>query len=177
MRLQEKKNISHQKPNRPFQEQGKEPVDDRMKMIYQYYHVGKSLTLEDLQYLYQKDPEGCKKLIQRILHIETTNELEQKEQVEQSIVKREFVHKNTSEREYKIEDDRIDKKDLLQTLELVKEKLEKMSDRELHDMSKNLNDRAALKDQVFRMKGLDEKDAEQLVKFAYEMEEKLDLLA
>lgn len=52
------------------QERPKKIEDYRLHWIYEQYHSGKALTIDDFKYLGKKDPEGCSKLIHSILNTE-----------------------------------------------------------------------------------------------------------
>lgn len=44
-------------------EQTEQKPDARMKWIYEHYHNGQLITIDDFKYLYLRDPEGCKRLV------------------------------------------------------------------------------------------------------------------
>lgn len=56
-------------------------VDSKLQNIYNRYHMGRTIILDDLKYVSAKDPDGCDSLLKSIVFSQTDEEYE-KEQSE-----------------------------------------------------------------------------------------------
>jgi hypothetical protein len=170
-------------------------ADMRIKMIYNRFRNGKSITLDDIKYLWLKDLEGFEKLGRNILEIkiekERENELDNKQDFEQdmklismdSAGYEKINIENTEEYEDNLdslEDSDISifsVKNVIEAITSLKSLIGKMSENELLDMLKNLNEAQEMKKLAREMKLWDDRLVEKMVIYTYEQEKEFDMRA
>lgn len=149
-----KKNYSTYEAN---SEQLNHKADPRVKWIYEQYHSGKAVTIDDFRYLRRKDPESCKRLIHSITE-EKQQEPKDKERLQKEQVAMECIERleeAVNQAEIRLDKKRVEhRNDSRQTLESVKESLSNvkemmlvMNQDELEDMMDHLYEVSELREQ------------------------------
>ncbi|MDF2543925.1 MAG: hypothetical protein K0S47_3643 [Herbinix sp.] len=158
-------------------------TDKRVKMIYDRYHSGKSIIMDDLQYLWMKDPEGCKKLAKSIVESKVdqvreteSNTLMNGVYVEKSIEtgneKRNYIEYHTT---FDTPADSLD--NIAENITSVKLMLENMSESELLEMMNHLNEAVELKKLTNKMKYWDDNFTDKMIQYTYEDMKEFNILA
>lgn len=131
--------------------------ESRARWIYEQYHSGKVVIMDDFEYLGRKDPEGCEKLMRSLLNKNrTVHKDEFRRQKEQEAIDYiNHLEQEVTEAEKRMEEAaQDDAKESKQTFENVKESLthakemvQRMEQKELSDMMDHLYKISDLKDQ------------------------------
>lgn len=159
------------------------PQLNRVKAIYDRYHTGKSIIMDDLQYLWSKDPEGCVKLARSIidskidkgLEIESGNMISYVDSIKYTESTDEQV--NCIDHKTSIDTPMDTLKNVHEIMASVKLMVEKMSENELLDMLKNLNEELELKKLNNNMKYWDDTFVDKMVMYTYDVEKEFNSLA
>lgn len=158
--------------------------DNRVKMIYNRYRMGKTIIMDDLKYLWSKDPEGCDKLAKSIVESNTVKVLEVTTNNSINNEDGNMSTDNTKEEQSNYIEDRTDTGTLLQTVKFmpeiigsVKLMIEKMSENERKDISKNLYDWIELKKLTHKMKYWDDTFLDKMTMYTYDGKNDYDILA
>jgi hypothetical protein len=163
-------------------EQMNSQEDLRVKMIFDRYRSGRSIILDDLQYLWLKDPEGCKKLARNIIESRTGSE----SKTVSSNINIDYINQNsensTDQPDYMNYSSGLDtptdtSDNIPGIMTSVKSIIEKMSKREQMDILKNLNGDLELK-RLNNMKFWEDSFVDKMVMYTYVDEEKeINMLA
>lgn len=155
--------------------------DRRAKMIYERYQSGRPIIMDDLKYLYKKDPEGCDTLVKHII-----DPMHQKDQDLIASDKELSLYQSSSlsitnqqtEIEYKgitVKPNRnID--NIMEALYLVKMML-KQGDNDQLELLNIHNESTKLATLIQKMNHWDDMFSEQLVRYTYEAEKEFNILA
>lgn len=158
-------------------------LDRRVQMIYERYRTGKAIIMDDLRYLWSKDPESCDKLAKSIINAKTSKGLEIKSDQIISIGYADKYTKSTNEQQKHIDyissaDTPIESfNNVQETMKSVKLIIERMNESERIDMLKNLNESLALTNLANNMKYWDDTFTDKMVKYTYEEEKEFNILA
>lgn len=166
-----------------FYKQINHQMDKKIQMIYDRYRTGKSITIDDLQYLWLKDPEGCEKLARSIVESKIGKELEIEPNNMVSNVNMKKNKESTNEHQNYIDyisspDTPLDAlKSVRETMISVKLTIEKMSERERMDMLNDFYDALELKKVTDIMKYWNDAFIDKIVTYSYDVEKEFDKLA
>ena len=131
--------------------------DSRLRWIYEQYHSGKTVILDDFKYLYRKDPEGCRRLLRSIIdknyevHKEEQRQktewvtMECISQLEQAVKEAEGRLELKSEMEAM--ESKLTLESVKESLANVKEMVKVMEQEELIDMMDHLYEVSDLREQ------------------------------
>lgn len=155
-------------------------LDKRVRMIFDRYYKGRSLTLNDLQYLWLKEPESCIKLARNITEGKSFKgiRLKRKHKVNYGYVEK--SKENLDEQKHTIDyisnpnSLDISENDIQETMFSVKLMLENMSENERMDLLNDFNDVFELRQISSQMKYWDDAFAFKMVSYSYEDEEKYE---
>ena len=157
--------------------------DKRVKMIYDRYRTGKSIIMDDLKYLWLKDPEGCEKIARSIVEGQTVKEPENKPNYLISIENGKKIVENTNDQQdymdYKsgLETPIDTLKNVLDTITKVKLMIDNMSEKERMDILRNLNETPELQILTNKMKYWDDAFSDKMLIYTYDVEKEFDKLA
>jgi len=178
-----KENEKNQTEIEPHIAEQIDPLSDkRVKIIYERYKTGKSIIMDDLKYLCLKDPEGCKNLVRSIVESKTVKELEIEPDHIISIGSEKKDTENAAEQQSCIEDQSASEIQMdtlahvIETMISVKSEIKKMSEWELLDMIKNLNEALELKKMSNTMKYWDDTFTDKMVMYTYSEEKEFNML-
>ena len=184
MSIKGKSEITHIKIDPQIYLQINPQVDKRVQMIYDRYRTGKSIILDDLRYLFLRDPEGCKKLAKSIIEAKNGKEQESEPGNVVSIGYKKINSEKANEQRNYIENISINSDtsndsihNVLITMSSVKSLIENMSENELMDMMNNLNEAIELKKLASQMKYWEDEFIDKMVAYTYEEEKEFDKLA
>lgn len=169
-----------------------EPQDDRVSEIYERYHAGKAIILDDLRYLWLKDPEGCKKLTKSI--IESKSE---QSKSEKTVKKQEVDHVkitgiiSKNPEDLSNQHNYIDaivgfdapakplkpQRNIQEIINSMKIVLENMSDSDLKEMWKHINEELVSEKIGDKMKYWNHTYEDKIMMYSYEQEKKFNMLA
>lgn len=158
-------------------------LDKRVKMIYDRYRTGRSITLNDLQYLWLKDPESCSKLVSSIAEPKSVKGIRLKLNHKAS---NGYVEKNKESKEnqknyieYISSSDTpmVSLTDIRETMFSVKSMIENMSESERMELLNNVNDESVLKRVTNKMKYWDDAFIFKMVSYSYVDEKEFNKLA
>ncbi len=158
-------------------------LDKRVKMIYDRYRTGRLITLNDLQYLWLKDPESCNKLAKSIAESKSVKgiRLKLKNKVTSGYVEKskESIEEQKNSIDYisSPEAPMVSLNDIRKTMFSVKSMLENMSESERKDLLNNFNDELELKKVTNKMKYWDDAFVFKMVSYSYDDETEFDKLA
>lgn len=139
------------------QERPKKTEDYRLHWIYEQYHSGKALTIDDFKYLGKKDPEGCGKLIRSMLNTEQ-EKTKDEERLKKEKVAIECIQKIEDElriAKHQLDLHNINYEDgnkgtyvnVQESLENVKQMVKIMNEADLADMMNHLYEITELREQ------------------------------
>lgn len=157
-------------------------LDKRVQMIYERYHAGKSIIMDDLQYLWKKDPEGCERLLRSIVEPKADKKIENELDQMGNIKLAEKEAESTSEQSNHLDDGSdtnlpIDKlKKVIESMNSIKLVIEKMSDSERMDLMKGFNEALELKKLPNKMKYWDDTFLDKMTMYTFEEEKEFNLL-
>ncbi len=154
--------------------------DKRAKMIYNQYHNGRSIIIDDLKYLWLKDPEGGYKIARSLVEakIDKGLEIEPNNKIWYVEENTECKNKQQNYIEYECGDDtsRDIVENVLETIISIKLRIKKMSDKELKDVSENLYKGLELKQQINIIKNWDDTFIDKMVMYTYDVEKEFDFI-
>lgn len=148
--------------------------DNKVKMIYHRYRMGKTIIMDDLKYLCLRDPEGCDKLAKNIiepntdivLKVNTMNKEKDSTELSNSLAYKSDVVTS------------IDTlKNIPEIMTSVKSMIEKMNEKEREDISKNLYDILELKKLTKKMKYWDDTFLNKMGIYSNDGKNEYDILA
>jgi len=131
--------------------------ESRTRWIYEQYHSGKVVIMDDFEYLGRKDPEGCEKLMKSLLnkkhpvHKDENRMKKEKEaidyinQLEREVTEAESRLKIDSSAEVQQSKQRLE--NVKESLVHAKEMVQLMEQKDLADMMNHLYQIADLKEQ------------------------------
>ena len=156
--------------------------DQRLTMIYERYHTGKSIILDDLRYLWRKDPEGCSKLTRSILGVmkdkkqeaELTTKVSTRfdDMIVSANEQPKLIGTTTSSENLFHMFDNV--QDFLETIKL---KLEQMSEQERMDLMNHFNTILEKQKVAAKMRYWEAELEEKINYYSIETEKKFDMLA
>lgn len=158
-------------------------LDRRVQMIYERYSTGKTIIMDDLYYLWSKDPEGCDKLARSIVDTKIDKHMEGKPNNLVNVAYVDRSIKSTKEQENHIDyvsspDAPVDNfKQIQDTMKSVKLIIERMNESERMDMLKNLNESFPLTELANNMKYWDDSYTDKMVMYTYKEEKEFSILA
>jgi hypothetical protein len=178
--------------NSQIYEQRNRKTDRRLTMIYDRYHTGKSIIIDDLKYVCLKDPDGCNHIVKNIVESDSENKqviesnLENKQVKEpKKVEKLEYaVNKNESsiklldypDRENSIDTQITELKKGLEIMSSLKSVIDKMDDSEKIDMLANLYEALELKKLNQEIKFWNDTIADRISMYTYSEEKEFDVL-
>jgi hypothetical protein len=156
-------------------------TDDRIKMIYERFHNGRTLIMDDLKYLLEKNPEAFEKLVGSIIRskgnedyslsaIPTGNTEYVKENSNAFVQEGTFVDYASSQ-----EDSSRNSANITEIMASVRSVLESMSDVELRDISRNVYEPLELLKSIALLKQLEDTPIEDRVMNQYVAEKDFDI--
>lgn len=181
MSIQEKNNKTQIDMN-PYKQMNSQ-TENKVKMIYERYRTGKSIIMDDLRYLWLKDPEGCEKIARSIVESKTGKESEAQhnniETIGYAMSQKENIKDQQYGIEYKSPSDiqNVSVNSVMDTMFTVKSMMEKMNESDLVDMLKNLNKEYELKKHIKNMNDWDDMYLDKLVMYSYDAVKKFNILA
>jgi hypothetical protein len=147
--------------------------DIRLKNIYDRYHNGKTMIMDDLKYVCSKDPDGCKILIKNIVESRVnkgkendSNKMEYREPVmnnTESIIKQQISSDYIPDSKTYVND----LKNGIEMMSSIKFEIGKMDEKEKMDMLNNLYQTIELIKLSKNMKYWDDKFQNKLVMYTY----------
>lgn len=158
-------------------------LDRRVQMIYDRYRTGKAIIIDDLKYLWSKDPEGCEKLARSIINAKTGKSPEPQPNAIVSYSKGNSFIENTKEQQNYIDyrssaDTPVESfHNVQETMKSVKLIIERMNENERMDMLKNLNESLTLSNLANNMKYWDDSFTDKMVMYTYEEEKEFNIMA
>ena len=169
-----------------------EHLDERVSKIYERYHTGKTIILDDLRYLWLKDPEGCKKITRSIIEAKSeqgeVKESDRKQAVnnDEDIIafskktKDKFAQEDYGEelsRSDSLEKSHLSQVNMNDIIGLMKLELEHMSHNDLIEMWKHINEALMLKNIGDKMKYWNDTFDQKIMVYTYEDKNKFNTLA
>jgi hypothetical protein len=192
MNTRENAEKAYMEANSHIYEPIEEHQDEKVRMIYERYHEGKTIILDDLRYLWLKDPEGCKKLTKSIIEAKSKQskaEEPEKEQELNNLIDIGTFSKKTEEiieqhnyidviAGYDVSPNsqlpQVNIQDILSSMKLV---LETMSESDLMEMWNHINEALVLEKIGDKMKHWNEAVESKIMMYSYEVEKKFNMLA
>lgn len=140
---------------------------ERLKKIYYRYHRGQALIMDDLRYLWQKDPEGYKKFSQGMVESKVGFELQKeiptmKVEIPQNIIERKW--------------DSNRKDNMLETMIAIRVKMGIMEDSERRGFLNYVDSKLVQEQVVKKMKYWDDSVIEKVAMYTYDQEKEFSIL-
>lgn len=149
--------------------------DQKVKMIYERFHNGKSLIMDDLKYLLKKDPEGFERLTESILKPFIGFEKETNIEITiQSLLKNQQNRINDS---IDFHEPAASSNNIQQAINIMKTIIKKMSEPERMELISNLNEASELMKISDKINLFDDMVEEKLAKYTYYLEEDFNMFA
>ena len=162
-------------------EQFNDYPNKKVKIIYDRYRKGKSITIDDLKYLWLNDFEGCNKLVKNFIELKKSGALTmESNDINSSIAMNK--EEDTKEQQNSIDvisdiDHTIDTlKNITEIMESIKSMRENMSESEQRDISMNLFETLELEKLVKKMKDWDDTIIEKMMMYTYEDEKEFNVV-
>lgn len=157
-------------------------TDERVKMIYERYHSGRTIIMDDLQYLLWKNPEAFEKIARSILRPKSKNGFDFSSiEVGNTSYINDGVNTNTQEGQF------IDYTSSMEGLPVetvvnvpdiiasVRAIIENMSTQELNEISRNVYEPLELLKRIAVLKELDDSPMDGKVIYTYKPEKEIDI--
>ncbi|MDF2587189.1 MAG: hypothetical protein K0S41_1030 [Anaerocolumna sp.] len=171
-------------------EHSNEKPDKKLQKIYERYHNGKTIIMDDLKYLCLKDPEGCNILIKNIIepNIINSNKIESNMDskigdVNNTGLKSTVKNQEESKKQQfnndsaLIDDTEYRIKNSLEIMSSIKLEIEKMNELEKMDMLNHLYKTIELIKLSQNMKYWDDKFNDKMIMYTYGEEKEFNILA
>lgn len=171
-------------------EHSNEKSDKKLQKIYERYHNGKTIIMDDLKYLCLKDPEGCNILIKNIIepNIINSNKIESNMDsrigdVNNTGLKSAVKNLEESKKQQLnndsalIDDTEYRIKNSLEIMSSIKLEIEKMNELEKMDMLNHLYKTIELIKLSQNMKYWDDKFNDKMIMYTYGDEKEFNILA
>lgn len=152
--------------------------DERVKMIYERYHTGRAIIMDDLEYLLLKNPEAFEKIARSILRpksekgfnfgsIDIGNSTYVKKSVESETEQQNIIDYTSSEG--MPSETVVNVSDIMTSLKSI---IEHMSEKELQDISQNIYDPLEL---IKRIAVLNDISPDEKVLYTYAKDKDFDI--
>jgi hypothetical protein len=161
--------------------------DEKVRLIYERYHAGKTIILDDLKYLWLKDPEGCKRLTKSIIEAKSKQSQETEikdegrklESTSLTIKKPDAMDDQINSFDIKSSEETllstfVNIQDMMSSMKLM---LDQMSTNELMEMWNHINEALILEKIGDKMKCWDDVYEDKIMMNSYEVEKKFNKLA
>ena len=158
-------------------------LDKRVKMIYDRYRLGRSITINDLQYLWLQDSESSGKLARSIAESRSVKgiRLNRNNKFTSGSVEKdkEIIEKQTNSVDYISSPDTpmISLTDIRKIMYSAKSMIENMSESERMELLNDFNDHVELKKVTNKMKYWDDAFVLKMAHYPYDDEKEFDKLA
>lgn len=168
--------------NSHIYEQRNRKTDKRLTMIYDRYHTGKSIIIDDLKYVCLKDPDGCNHIVKNIVESNPENnqviEPKKVENTEYSVNSKDSSKKHEDYPDCLINiDTQIEElKKGLEIMSSLKSVIDKMDDSEKIDMLANLYEALELKKLNHEIKYWNDTFAHRIANYSYSEEKEFDVI-
>ncbi|MFA9376083.1 MAG: hypothetical protein ACERKZ_04940 [Lachnotalea sp.] len=181
MNDRDKNNVKHMEQISNIHETNHIESDAREKMIYERYHSGKTIIMDDLKYILLKNPEAFEKLAKSIAFSNSgknfsfkpnilgdrTSTNKSLDSIEEDVRKRDYpegeiisINPNTN---------------ITDIMTSVRSILENMSEKELKDISKNIYEPLELLKRIAVLKDLEDVPADKKVQYTYAQNNEIDI--
>lgn len=156
-------------------------TDERVKMIYERYHAGKTIIMDDLKYLLMKNPEAFEKLARSIIQVKKGKEFSFEDiDFGNSTYEKKSIDSTKDEGDYInfTDNEGIPTETIVNISNImasVKSIIENMSEKELKEISKNVYEPLELIKRIAVLKELEDKSSDEKVMYTYDNEKDFDI--
>ncbi|WP_099467272.1 hypothetical protein [Konateibacter massiliensis] len=158
-------------------------ADDRVKMIYERYRSGRTIIMDDLEYLLWKNPEAFEKLAKSMLRpkshkgfdfsaIEAGNTSYINDGVDTNAQEGQFIDYSCASMEGLPVETEINISNIIAS---VRATIENMSTKELNEISRNVYEPLELLKRIAVLKELDDSPMDEKVIYTYKLKKEIDI--